>query len=62
MFKSICLSPSLTVVLAPTVHSGVSPAVAMAALMDIEEEGMREDLVDPATTEEERAQLRERLA
>lgn len=34
----------------------------MAALMDIEEEGMREDLVDPATTEEERAQLRERLA
>jgi hypothetical protein len=46
----------------PTVYSSVSPAVAMAALMDIEEEGMREELVDPATTEEERAQIRERLA
>jgi hypothetical protein len=45
-----------------TVYSSVSPAVAMGALRDIEEEALREDLVNPETSEEERAQIRERLA
>jgi hypothetical protein len=40
---------------------GVSGDVAMEALMEMEEEGLREELEDPQTTEEERAETRQRL-
>lgn len=33
----------------------------MEALLDMEAEGMREDLADPSTTQEERARIRQRL-
>ena len=39
----------------------MSAAVAMSALMDIEEEGWRESLRDPNISERERAELIDRL-
>ncbi|KAK0706889.1 hypothetical protein B0T26DRAFT_756324 [Lasiosphaeria miniovina] len=46
----------------PVVHSGVPANVAMRALLDVEEEGWREDLRDPNTTEEERVAIEETLS
>jgi hypothetical protein len=40
---------------------GVPGDVAMEALMEMEEEGLREELEDPQTTEEERVNIRQQL-
>ncbi|KAG7284779.1 hypothetical protein NEMBOFW57_009391 [Staphylotrichum longicolle] len=40
---------------------GVPPDVAMSALWDMEEEPLHEELQDPETTEERRAEIRDRL-
>jgi hypothetical protein len=40
---------------------GVPGDVAMEALMEMEEEGLRQELEDPQTTEQERANIRQQL-
>ncbi|KAL2125856.1 hypothetical protein VTI74DRAFT_2478 [Chaetomium olivicolor] len=55
-------NPGVTNISWPTPTDGVSPAEAMDALLEMEEEALQEELQDPETTEVERATIRQRLS